>query len=236
MNKINSNRKKIGFTIPEILLTLVVIGVSAALTIPSMINNYGEHERIAKISKFYSNLNMAIETSVAKGEDYSYYTVVNSSAGMKSFFDSFLKSTLSVMNVCSSGDDTCWYGDKLSSMSGSEIDLGSNVLKFTMIDGTNVQLVNADSGKFNTLFGISKEPSEGLAIVFDINGAKKPNVIGEDIFAAVFTVDDGIVPAYYGAEDSVISSDCSKSGTGFSCIQKYLQNDVNHTNDDSSDN
>lgn len=40
-----------GFTLAEVLITLGIIGVVAALTMPSVINDYKEKETIAKLKK-----------------------------------------------------------------------------------------------------------------------------------------------------------------------------------------
>ena len=45
------NHKLWGFTLAETLITLVIIGVVASITLPSLWVNYQEKERIAKIKK-----------------------------------------------------------------------------------------------------------------------------------------------------------------------------------------
>ena len=57
---------------------------------------------------------------------------------------------------------------------------------------------------------------------FDINGVKKPNTVGKDIFPLVYT-EKGIRPAYSDKTQSQIDKDCSKTGTGYSCIRNYLK-------------
>ena len=57
----------------------------------------------------------------------------------------------------------------------------------------------------------------------DINGAKKPNIIGKDIFVAVYSREKGFVPAFNNRNSSQIKNDCSKSGRGVSCIMNYLK-------------
>ena len=49
-------KKKIkAFTLSEVLITLVVIGVIAAITIPVVVANYNEYEKVAKIRKTHYN-------------------------------------------------------------------------------------------------------------------------------------------------------------------------------------
>ena len=64
MQNHNKSRKN-GFTLAEVLITLGVIGVVAALTLPSVISNYKEREYIAKLKKSYSILNQAFNAAIA---------------------------------------------------------------------------------------------------------------------------------------------------------------------------
>ena len=57
MNK----QKKIAFTLAEVLITLVIVGVIAALTIPSMINKTNNQETVSRLKKAYSTLAQATQ-------------------------------------------------------------------------------------------------------------------------------------------------------------------------------
>lgn len=46
----------LAFTLAEVLITLGIIGVVAAMTLPTLINNYRKQETIAKLKKVYSVL------------------------------------------------------------------------------------------------------------------------------------------------------------------------------------
>jgi len=54
---------KHGFTLAEILITLGVIGVVSALTLPTLIKNYQKKETVAKLQKAISVLNQAYRLS-----------------------------------------------------------------------------------------------------------------------------------------------------------------------------
>ena len=49
-----------GFTLAEVLITLGIIGVVAAITIPSVINNYQKKQTAVKLKKFYSVMSQAV--------------------------------------------------------------------------------------------------------------------------------------------------------------------------------
>lgn len=54
---------KKGFTLAEILITLGIIGVVAAMTMPSLIANHRKKEVGTKLAKIYSAMNQAIKLS-----------------------------------------------------------------------------------------------------------------------------------------------------------------------------
>ena len=53
------NKTKNGFTLAEVLITLVIIGIVAALTISAVINTYVERSTVAKVKKALSILAQA---------------------------------------------------------------------------------------------------------------------------------------------------------------------------------
>ena len=65
----SSLKKRAAFTLAEVLITLGIIGVVAALTLPSVIQNYKNHSVEAKLKKFYSAFNQAVERSMAENGD-----------------------------------------------------------------------------------------------------------------------------------------------------------------------
>lgn len=61
--------KKFAFTLAEVLITLGIIGVVAALTIPALIANHKKQVVVTRMQKFYSTINQAIKLSeVENGE------------------------------------------------------------------------------------------------------------------------------------------------------------------------
>lgn len=62
--------KKEAFTLAEVLITLGIIGVVAALTIPTLIQNYKKREIETSLQKIYSTVNQAIKKAEL---DYGEY-------------------------------------------------------------------------------------------------------------------------------------------------------------------
>ena len=65
------NKTKSAFTLAEVLITLIIIGIVAALTIPTAINHYRKQQTASKLKKFYSTFGQAISRSVT---DNGYYS------------------------------------------------------------------------------------------------------------------------------------------------------------------
>ena len=55
------NLKKAAFTLAETLITLTIIGVVAALTIPNLISSYQKHTYVVGLKKAYSQLQNAVK-------------------------------------------------------------------------------------------------------------------------------------------------------------------------------
>ena len=61
------------FTLAEVLITLGIIGVVAAVTIPTLIQNYRKHVVETRLEKFYSMINQAIQMSETVNGDKKYW-------------------------------------------------------------------------------------------------------------------------------------------------------------------
>lgn len=64
---------KKAFTLAEVLITLGIIGIIAALTIPNIIAGYRKKVVETRLAKLYSSINQAIKMSETKNEDCRYW-------------------------------------------------------------------------------------------------------------------------------------------------------------------
>lgn len=75
------NNYKCGFTLAEVLITLGIIGVIAALTIPGLISNHKKKVVITRMKKFYTTFNQAIKLAEAEnGETENWEEVSKTNA------------------------------------------------------------------------------------------------------------------------------------------------------------
>ena len=63
------NRKYIAFTLAEVLITLGIIGVVAAMTLPAVVGKYRRLVAETKLKKFYSVINQSLARSLAEKGD-----------------------------------------------------------------------------------------------------------------------------------------------------------------------
>lgn len=97
-------RNKKGFTLAEVLITLGIIGVVAALTLPALIQNYQKKATATSVKKAYSELNQVIERAKADYGDpsgWSYYEQDNLAKWVQTYIEPYVKVISS--GPCSSG-------------------------------------------------------------------------------------------------------------------------------------
>lgn len=96
------NRK--GFTLAEVLVTLAVIGVVAALTIPSLIQNSNTKQAQTSVKKALSTLNQALTMSIAmNGLDAQCTNCVNSQ-GLQDLFSPHMSKLTEDANSITASD------------------------------------------------------------------------------------------------------------------------------------
>lgn len=57
---------KNAFTLAEVLVTLGIIGVVAAMTVPNLMENYQRQSYVTQLRKVYSELSQAAETAMTE--------------------------------------------------------------------------------------------------------------------------------------------------------------------------
>ena len=225
---------KKGFTLAEVLITLVILGVIAAMTIPTIMNNTRDMEYRAKAKKTYSMLSNAMAmTAVTLGYTPNMNVKFDSTSDINNWFNMYIKPNLNVIKVCN--DTTgCWNQGDTYYLKGGKvkynrpgIGIGNTILTAVLSDGTFLIIDSYYYESTETYFGI-KIPSgqSSMVVFFDVNGDKKPNTVGRDIYVAVYA-DGALIPPYRDFPEKV-DKDCSSSGTGYSCLAKIVDKALQH--------
>ena len=90
INKEYEKMKK-GFTLAEVLITLGVIGIVAAMTIPNLVQSYKKKVVETKLVNFYSTINQAFQLSeIDNGQAITWEKIPKDEEGMKDWFGKYL--------------------------------------------------------------------------------------------------------------------------------------------------
>lgn len=217
--------KKSAFTLAEVLITLGVIGVVAAMTIPNLITNYQKRQLEVQIKGTYSTIQQAIK--FADYEDISYDMIISDKddSTLEEWFNTFLGKHLKVEQVCINKPG-CWHGkgivkDLTGNLSpwDNNNGIGYNIITFKIAKGAYFDVDAYSKSDMNNRFGIETN-SDGLIFYFDANGDRKPNRIGKDIYIMGWT-EKGLVPAGNSKSLSAVDSNCL-NGNGYWCLQKVI--------------
>ena len=214
--KIKLLQRLLGFTLAEVLITLGIIGVVAALTIPALMNETQDKEFKEAAKEAFSKSSQAIQ-QMRNDEGGSLETYYQNSGAFKPVFMTYFK----VIKDCGG--------------SGCVPPLGSGSTVYTSLTGLGAETDYMDEGQFITadgmLLGIQNSLNMGipnnLFITVDVNGyTKKPNVFGRDIFMFQ-VINDNLTPVGAKGTNFLASSYCNKSlnvaNQGFGCMYNVMQ-------------
>lgn len=154
-------KKKNAFTLAEVLITLGIIGIVAAMTLPTLVQKQYQKEASSRLKKFYSAMSQAILLSendngpieywdkpdTVHNDDNSYNTVANDKLA-EEYYDKFLAKYLKIASRGYSKED---YRKRFQTI---------------FADGSFAMWGNGGC----------------IDITYDVNGAKNPNALGYDRF------------------------------------------------------
>jgi prepilin-type N-terminal cleavage/methylation domain-containing protein len=203
-NRLNKKHKKIrAFTLAEVLITLGIIGVVAALTIPTLMQSADERATVTALKKSYSTLSQAYTMAVKdNGSPESWFpTHFGYHPELVALLAPYLNvDKLCIDNATSSGVGTpgCWpqvvykWGGLLRGTGANNYDSDSYP-KMRLADGTLIEAQFLDE-TCSIDYGDTAALSSVCAQYFvDVNGFKGPNRWGYDTFAFYLTK-YGIIP------------------------------------------
>ena len=209
---------KHAFTLSEILITLGIIGVVAAMTIPTVVNKYQERVIVSKVKKVYSVINQAFLLSV-KDNGYANEWNVENTTGTSSVNQlvSYLKPYMKVLRDCGTSSGCLGYTEDVYHLKGARhkgynYDTKDNYYKMILNDGSYIWFSLV--GNY-CQFSAGGQSNVCGQIYTDINGGKKPNTIGKDIFLFYITP--------YAIKPR-IDNTCKTNDTGWGCSGYILQN------------
>ncbi|HNW26318.1 MAG TPA: type II secretion system protein, partial [Candidatus Gastranaerophilaceae bacterium] len=233
-----------GFTLAEVLITLTIIGVVAALTVPNLYAYYQKQQYVTELKKVYTEISQALKLMMAdegvnklstsntltaeEGEGDFDEAVLNRAGG-------FLKKYFKVIKDCGMEDPNSCFAQDSKGTDGTNFTPGNPHYCVIIASGASICMRPANVAKSGT-------------IIVDVNGLKKPNIAGRDIFSMAFFYDGsidgfqinpqcrqgkrtwngtGALCGGYGnnaseARENYFSDGCLINGYGSSCFGKIL--------------
>ncbi len=208
-------KKHFAFTMAEILLSLTIIGVVAAITLPSLTGNINERTWNTQRKALYACMSQAISLMP------SLNNYGSDSNATQIFLTNGLAKVLKINNICDHEHlKDCGITDKITCMDGLKISVKTNLKEWN----TSFQNISIDTyaAAFETANGESilayynpnctpdhpfprayysytlyeVIPFMCANFIYDLNGSKGPNTVGKDI---------GFITAMYATDSKVVS-------------------------------
>ncbi len=188
---LNLKKQNNNFTLSEVLITLVIVGIIAAITAPLIVSSYQRKILASQFKKMYSTTENAInfvnsQTGTSL-ECYRYDFYGNTEpyyvSECSEFWTEFLKQ-LNIIKVCEIDDTTCRPQYKTKEQVLQEGGTQRNQSCSHPINQMKGYVLNDGS-----IFYIYYMPTTGMPDVhvstffgIDVNGVKGPNKWGYDLF------------------------------------------------------
>ena len=200
-----------GFTLAEVLITLGIIGVVAAMTLPALIQKNQDKELISRTKKVYSELTNTLllaqqDLGVIGDNSFLFNTTDDSSVVAQNLLKYF-KGASYCKNTSQKGCAKYYYDVKyaklrLDSNNAGSVSSLSSYPKIILPNGEYIAVVNSKRENCTALQTTHKTDEYGRPVLdengdkipvtytatncgyfyFDVNGPQKPNQFGRDVY------------------------------------------------------
>ena len=206
--------KKNAFTLPEVLITLAVVGALAALVIPGLIKDANSRAMTALLQSTIANLNDAVANELVRSRASNIKdTLIYSDPA------EFLADNFDVEMTCDSSQGTLCFASSYKNLNGDTISVTvNNPVLLKNGAAININENNYDGSNLS-----------GQEVLIDLNGSKEPNIFGIDMFSVIIFLSTatkstlwhmGDVGSYSGEDEKTLKSYCKKAtdvGDTFNC-------------------
>lgn len=222
-----------GFTLAEVLITLGIIGIVAAMTLPTLIQKQQEKIAVTQLKKAYTVFSQAFLRAVADNGPAESWDIgtQDSVLGAQKLYNIFKPYLLKVKDC--NMEHGCFYEGTYKSLFGASYawqpTTHSVYARGILADGTAFLFWSGGSGcnTDNSSNGKGKYSRVCGSVSVDINGHKNPNRAGVDYFTFNITK-WGVVPSGGPDYKSFYGSSCKYSDqsntNGASCTAWVITN------------
>ena len=207
--------RRYAFTLAEVLVTLGIIGVVSAMTVPSLMQNYQRQSYVTQLHKVYNEISQAaVQYQNERNALNLAEAGLNSQDAAYDFFTSYFK----IVKTCDTFSDCFANPADYKNLDGSSTRGFSETQKtYILASGAAIRPWYTKSG--NSL----------VNIMVDINGKKGPNIEGRDMFLMCL-YNNGLIddqgtsaPLTKDARENLFTNYCQKTSSGIGgCFGKIL--------------
>ncbi|GBF23510.1 protein secretion LspG pseudopilin, type II [Candidatus Gastranaerophilus sp. (ex Termes propinquus)] len=197
MRRERERESKKAFTLAEILITLAIVGIVAASTIPAVVTNLQRQEYVTRLQKAYNTLTTAVQAAEAQRGPVAYWPPSISGSTLE-LTRQYINPHLSITADCGSGTvptagNSCFAGS-YKNLAGNTI-TSTNFLYYELFANLGADRIMTSDGisfaistdiEVPVLQNPDNKAVEQRYILVDVNGPKPPNQLGRDLF--VFTL------------------------------------------------
>ncbi|MDD3149952.1 MAG: prepilin-type N-terminal cleavage/methylation domain-containing protein [Candidatus Gastranaerophilales bacterium] len=226
------SRKRKAFTLAETLIVIAIIGIIASIVTPMLFGTTSDAELKAAWKKQYSDLTQATMMIVADNGGSLAGAYTGNLTGSEDLKNAYI-SKLNIIKDCSgtssyggtgtgASAEGCWHseasiwyklnGTTLGSCTHPGLILNNGSLMRLAVENSNCSMVAGDFTKCGY-------------IEIDVNGFKKPNTYGKDIFTTELT-SNSLIPTgarrYFDPTTTCIEGSTATDNTGYGCSAKFL--------------
>lgn len=206
------SQSSLGFTLAEVLITLGIIGIVAAMTIPTLLHEYKIKRTISILKEDQSIITQMLKLSeVENGEPEGWDGVGEYSEENSIKVSKKINPYLKIATDCGTYDPKgmCVRNATYRHLNGaiySNYALNRGMYKVKLLNGSTIMYYTYPSL---------------IIFVVDVNGNKLPNTIGIDVFYFKYNVGSGLVangqPNFYDYK-----THCTKDSDGWGCTYYVL--------------
>lgn len=202
-------KKMLAFTLTEVLITLSIIGVISALTVPTLVNNYQRKAEVVQIRKVMNDVETAIDLYIteegkAKFSATPYYK--------NDEINNLITNKLKYVKSCDANAAGCFASENYMTIgSNTNEEFKCTVKSYLLSSSAAICMVKGNNGI--------------ITVNVDVNGPEGPNIGGRDMFEFYVSSagDISYCPLITDKCDTEKNS-CTSSTTGKGCIKALADN------------
>ena len=202
---------RLGFTLAEVLVTLGIIGVVSAMTVPTLMQNHQRKTYVTQLHKVYNEFSQAL---LQYQTDKNALNLKEAGLNSQDELNAFIKSYFKVVKECDNADEC--FSTAYNKLNGA-VPSFSKTKSFVLSNGASIRPLYGPAGQKLVNLGV------------DINGAKGPNIQGRDLFWLMIynnaLIDDfgGDAPLTREEREDMYNTHCASSSVElYGCFGKIL--------------